>query len=150
MMSYVKGTLSQGEEIKETVKLHWFNYLRSFFLGLIMLFVVVVYFIVPAKELVILFLFLLFGFLYDILTLCTMEMVVTNKRVVYRKGIISIKTEELRTDKIESIEVMQSILGRIFRFGNICFSGLGISKVEFKGIDNPWAVKSKVETIIGN
>ena len=79
-----------------------------------------------------------------------MEMVVTNKRVVYRKGIISIKTEELKTDKIESIEVMQSILGRIFRFGNICFSGLGISKVEFKGIDNPWEVKSKVETIIGN
>ena len=84
MMSYVKGTLSQGEEIKETVKLHWFNYLRSVFLGLVMFLLLVAYLIAPAKELIVLFVLILFGLLYDILTLCTMEMVVTNKRVVYR------------------------------------------------------------------
>ena len=149
-MSYVKGTLSQGEEIKEKVKLHWYNYLRSFFLGLILLFILIVYIAVPIKEVIYVFLFVLVCLLYDILTLYTMEMVVTNKRVVYRKGIISIKTEELKTEKIEAIEIKQTILGRILGYGNICFAGLGVSKVEFKGIDNPWVVKSRIESILGD
>lgn len=149
-MSYVKGTLSQGEEIKEKVKLHWYNYLRSFFLGLILLFILIVYIAVPIKEVIYVFLFVLVCLLYDILTLYTMEMVVTNKRVVYRKGIICIKTEELKTEKIEAIEIKQTILGRILGYGNICFAGLGVSKVEFKGIDNPWVVKSRIESILGD
>ena len=150
VMSYVKGTLSQDEEIKEVVKLHWFNYIRPVFWAIMMLLMLVTYFINPASEIIFIFLFFLFCLLYDILILYTMEMVVTNKRVVYRKGIISIKTEELKTNKIEAIEIKQSILGRILRYGDICFSGLGISKVDFKGVDNPWAVKSRIESIIGD
>lgn len=37
-MSYVEKTLSKDEEIKEIVKLHWFNYLFTSVLALIALF----------------------------------------------------------------------------------------------------------------
>ena len=82
-MSYVKGTLSQDEEIKEVVKLHWFNYIRPVFWAIMMLLMLVTYFINPASEIIFIFLFFLFCLLHDILILYTMEMVVTNKRVVY-------------------------------------------------------------------
>lgn len=39
-MSYVEKTLSKDEEIKEIVKLHWFNYLFTSVLALIALFLV--------------------------------------------------------------------------------------------------------------
>ena len=72
-MSYVKGTLSQDEEIKEEVKLHWFNYIRPVFWGLMMLLMLVTYFINPASEIIFIFLFFLCCLLYDILILYTME-----------------------------------------------------------------------------
>ena len=77
-------------------------------------------------------------------------MVITNKRVICKTGIIGIKTEELLNSKIESIEVKQTIGGRIFGYANICFSGTGTSKVKFRGIKDPWGIKSRVETIIEN
>ena len=76
-------------------------YLRSFVIGLAMLVLVVFYVIAPIKEWIYIFLFFLVCLLYDILKLYTIEMVITNKRVIYRKGIISIKTEELKTNIIE-------------------------------------------------
>lgn len=36
-----------------------------------------------------------------------------HKRVVCRNGVISVKTEELKNAKAESIEIKQSILGTI-------------------------------------
>jgi len=84
------------------------------------------------------------------LNLYTTEMVVTNKRVICKKGFISVDTEEIKNAKIESVEIKQSFLGRIFKYGTIYFSGTGTSKVKFRAIDNPWAIKSKIETIIGD
>ena len=147
-MTYVEGTLSQDEEVLEKIKLHWVNYLRSFVIGLAMLVLVFFYVVAPIKEWIYIFLFFLVCLLYDLLKLYTIEMVITNKRVIYRKGIISIKTEELKTNKVEAIEIKQSIIGRILGFGDICFAGMGSSVVEFVCVDKPWAVKSMAETII--
>lgn len=88
--------------------------------------------------------------LYDFLKLYTTEMVITNKRVICRKGVISVKTEELKNTKVESIEIKQSILGRIFGYATIWFSGTGTSKVKFEAIDDPWAIKSRIESVIGD
>lgn len=88
--------------------------------------------------------------LYNFLKLYMTEMVITNKRVICRKGIISVRTEELKNNKIESIEIKQSILGRILGYATIWFSGTGTSKVKFEAVDDPWTVKSRVESIVGD
>lgn len=86
--------------------------------------------------------------LYSLLELQTVEMIVTNKRVICRRGIFQLKTEELKHSKIEGINVNQSIIGRIFNYATISFSGIGTAKVKFKGVKNPWTVKSRLESII--
>lgn len=55
------------------------------------------------------------------LSLHLTEMVCTNRRVVYKTGIISIKTEEIKVERIESIQVKQTFWGRVFGYGNILF-----------------------------
>ena len=149
-MSYVKGSLSKDEEIKEVVRLHWFNYIITVILGFAAFLTSIAYITTSKGEGLFWCLFFIFWFVYDFLKLYTSEMVVTNKRVISRKGIISVKTEELKNAKIESVEITQSLLGRIFGYGTICFSGTGTSKVYFENIDNPWGIKSRVETIIGD
>ncbi|MDR0429752.1 MAG: PH domain-containing protein [Tannerellaceae bacterium] len=44
---------------------------------------------------------------------------VTNKRVILKTGIISRRTVELVLAKCEGIQVVQSVLGRLFGFGSI-------------------------------
>ncbi len=86
--------------------------------------------------------------LYSLLELQTLEMVITNKRVICKRGILQLQTEELKLSKIESINVKQSIFGRIFNYATISFSGVGTAKVDFVGVENPWIVKSHIESII--
>ena len=86
--------------------------------------------------------------LYSLLELQTLEMLITNRRVICRRGIFQFQTKELNLSRIESINVEQSILGRAFNYATIIFSGVGTAKVEFEGVENPWIVKSRIESII--
>lgn len=139
-MSYIEKTLSNDEKIEQIVKLHWFNYVSVFiilFLGLL-LFFYSFYLSIP-------FLIL---FLYGFWKLHTTEMMITNKRIISKRGIISVKTEELKNSKIESVEIKQTIIGRIFRYGTINFTGTGGAKVSFAKISNPRKIKTALENFI--
>lgn len=66
------------------------------------------------------------------------EFVVTTKRVVLKKGIVSRAVKEFRYDKLESCDVKQSIIGRAFGYGSIVIHGSGGSKVEESFIQDPY------------
>jgi uncharacterized membrane protein YdbT with pleckstrin-like domain len=53
------------------------------------------------------------------------EIAVTNRRVIYKKGFIRRRTNEMNTDKVESAQVDQSILGRMLDYGNMTILGTG-------------------------
>ena len=55
----------------------------------------------------------------------TTETDVTNLRVVHKTGFISAQTFEMSLDKVESVDVNQSILGRIFNYGDVTIRGVG-------------------------
>lgn len=66
------------------------------------------------------------------------EFVVTNKRIVLKKGILSRAVKEYRYDKLESCDVKQSIVGRAWNFGTIVLHGSGGSKAEESFIQDPY------------
>ena len=74
-----------------------------------------------------------------------MEMVVTNKRVVCKTGIISVNTEELKNQRIESVEIKQTLWQRIWGYADIYFTGTGVSYVIFSNIRDARSVKSILE-----
>ncbi|APW45364.1 PH domain-containing protein [Rhodoferax antarcticus] len=71
----------------------------------------------------------------------TTEMAFTNKRVIAKFGFISRQTIELNITKVESIQVNQGILGRIFNFGTLIVSGAGNPQAPIPGISDPMAFR---------
>lgn len=146
-MSYIEQTLANDEKIEVVVELHWFAYVKAFAIAFVA-FTFLIFSLIYDISI------LLFGFitvllaLYYFLLIKTTEMVVTNKRIICKVGIISIKTEELKNKKIEAIEMKQSLIGRIFDYGNICFSGTGTSKVKFLYVNKPHQIKNNIDSIV--
>jgi uncharacterized membrane protein YdbT with pleckstrin-like domain len=55
----------------------------------------------------------------------TTETDVTNLRVVHKTGFIKRRTFEMSLDKVESVDVNQSILGRLLNYGDVTVRGVG-------------------------
>jgi uncharacterized membrane protein YdbT with pleckstrin-like domain len=71
----------------------------------------------------------------------TTELAFTNKRVIAKFGFISRQTVELNISKVESIQVNQGILGRIFNFGTFIISGAGNPQAPIPGISDPMSFR---------
>jgi uncharacterized membrane protein YdbT with pleckstrin-like domain len=67
----------------------------------------------------------------------TTELAITNKRVIAKFGFISRRTIEININKVESIQVDQGILGRIFNYGTLVVSGAGNPQAPIPGISDP-------------
>ncbi|HCP04564.1 MAG: hypothetical protein CMK85_10035 [Pseudomonadales bacterium] len=131
-MSYIEESLSSGEVIHKVFQLHWFAKVPMYcwlVLGLVT-----------------------FGLtwllaLYEYFRLRSIEQGVTNKRVILKTGIISRHTEEMKLSSIETVEIEQSIWGRMFGYGTVKLTGRGISDVKFRNIDDPMYVKREIESV---
>ena len=75
-----------------------------------------------------------------------LEMIVTNKRVIFKTGIISVHTEELILKEVETTEIEQTFWGRILDFANIYIVGTGHSVVEFAKVKNPVKIKQIIDS----
>jgi uncharacterized membrane protein YdbT with pleckstrin-like domain len=73
------------------------------------------------------------------------EFVITNKRLVIKTGFISRKTIELNLNKVESIQVEQSVWGRMLGHGSIVIHGTGETTERFERIDNPLEFRRKFQ-----
>lgn len=67
----------------------------------------------------------------------------TNKRIILKTGIIMRNSKELMLRKCESINVRQSIMGRILGYGDVIVS-TGEEKDVFKYVRNPMAFSTKI------
>nr|WP_256445990.1 PH domain-containing protein [Hahella sp. HN01] len=67
----------------------------------------------------------------------TTELVITNKRIIAKFGFIRRNTIEMAVIKVESIQVHQSILGRLLNYGSIIVSGAGNPKAPIPGVSKP-------------
>ncbi|MFC6637027.1 PH domain-containing protein [Sulfitobacter sp. JBTF-M27] len=65
------------------------------------------------------------------------ELAITNRRIIAKFGFIRRSTIEINLQKVESVQVDQSILGRLLNFGSIVVSGAGSPQTPVLGISNP-------------
>ena len=111
MGSYVESNLISGELIVYQTKLHWITFVSL--KGILTLFIA------------------------PLIAYWTSEFAVTNKRLMIKTGFISRNTFEMNHSKIESINVIQSILGRILGYGTIIIMGTGSTREPFAAIRDP-------------
>ena len=137
-MSYVNSVLQPGETVKAIGKLHWTIFTRAILFGAIS-FVIFVYTrrleAANARDLGLIGAGLALAvaalsFLHAWFLRWITELAVTNHRVIYKRGFLRRYTVEMNMDKVETVDVVQSILGRLLGYGTIRVRGTG------QGIEN--------------
>lgn len=126
-MSYINDSLSTNEEVQHRFYLHWSNWITIWMLGLTIIGLPIA--------------------LYLAIKIKTQEFGMTNRRIIYKYGIISRTSEEMKISSMETVTIHQSLAGRLFGFGDIRITGRGTSDVIFKQIDDPIAVKKAIESV---
>jgi len=122
MASYIEGALIQNEKIIYTGHISMWSQAPLLALGLLF---------IPALGLGLVF------WLVAYIRYKTTELAITNKRVIAKFGFVSRQTVELNITKIESIQVNQGVLGRVFDFGTLVISGAGNPQAPIPGISDP-------------
>ena len=150
MSRYVEKVLQPGETVTYESKIHWFVYLPAMFFSLFIIAGVAVYVIEPEEKIFVygpIGLGLLLGlpnFLKAWFARWTTEIAVTDRRVIYKRGFIRRVTIEMNMDKVESIDVNQSILGRIFDYGDVLVRGTGHGLEPLRMIRSPLGFRNAV------
>ena len=138
-MSYIKKSSIEGEKIIKLFDLHYSTYL--FPILITVLIAKITDFDMKTTGLLIsaLMLFYLIPNVY-------VEYSLTNKRAVNKKGVLTTKTEEMKLNQVETVEMSQSFLGKILNYGEIKITGTGSSDVKFRKVASPFQVKKIIET----
>jgi uncharacterized membrane protein YdbT with pleckstrin-like domain len=74
----------------------------------------------------------------------TTETDVTDRRVVHKTGFVKRRTFEIALDKIESVDVNQSIMGRILNYGDVTILGVGEGKETISTIAAPLSFRNAI------
>lgn len=136
-MGYVEQNLISGEEIAYRSGLHWIVLLRSMVVAALLGLLGVVMLVessqvndaqtrhaVSALGVVA----IVIGSIYLLAAMIRRsgaEFAVTNKRVIFKTGVMRRSSEELFLNKVESITVNEGMLGRALNYGTINVRGTG-------------------------
>jgi uncharacterized membrane protein YdbT with pleckstrin-like domain len=158
-VSYVEKNLIQGEEVLFQTRHHWIVMAGALALGALLdlaamaglLFLIGqtglgvevrdLGYVLAALALVTGSVFILGGAMKRNAT----EMVVTNKRVIVKTGILTRRTFEMLLTRIESIGVEEPMMGRILGYGTVILRGVGGTPDEFDLIASPLEFRSHVQ-----
>ena len=122
-MGYIQDSLSNGEEVRDLFKLHWFAKIWM------ILWIILA---IPTIGITLLLA------LWEWLKLRSIEQGVTNNRVILKRGIISRKSEEMKITSIETVEIIQGVMGRMFGYGDVKVTGRGISDLLSRKLTTRW------------
>ncbi len=75
----------------------------------------------------------------------TTEIVVTNHRLVLKRGWLSRSTVELQLKSIEQVNLHQGLLGQLFDFGKIVIHGTGVDDMILPYIARPTDLVKAIE-----
>ena len=152
-MRYVRRVLQPGETIVYSTKLHWRVYIQAILL--VIACVIIAGAAVSTSDsqnlslafkiaAVIFALLALSAGLRAFIRRATTELAVTDHRVIYKSGLLSRHTIEMNRDKVESVDVDQSLLGRILGYGTVVVRGTGGSLEPIRNIGDPLSFRTHI------
>jgi uncharacterized membrane protein YdbT with pleckstrin-like domain len=151
-MKYVEQVLQPGESVVYATSLHWLVYMRPIILLILALLTLTAATSVAepiaalALQIIALLLCLLalVSGLGALIRRSTTELAVTDRRVIYKTGILQRHSMEMNRSKVETVGVNQSILGRILGYGTVIVRGTGGSFEPIQFIGDPLTFRSHI------
>jgi uncharacterized membrane protein YdbT with pleckstrin-like domain len=151
MGRYIDEILQPGEKVLYSTNAHWIVYQWAIVAWIVVLVLVAASGAVPplavlglpsaAVIAVVALYFTIKGWFHRFTT----ETDVTDRRVVHKTGFINRHTLEIALDKIASVEVDQSIPGRLLNYGDVTIMGMGeMPPQAISTIASPLAFRSAI------
>ncbi len=172
-MEYIRQSISDDEELIHVAQFHWmyvfialFNIVFSIIIAIIILiagiklgpllvggspasgnFMSDLAGLHPGIK-ILSFIVLLMGllkFAQMMIIKATTEIGVTDIRLVYKRGLVARAVGEINIDRVEGVNVIQGILGRLFGYGRVMVRGMGVGEVILPPIAQPIRFKKAIE-----
>jgi len=145
---FIESTLGSDEKILATAQAHGFRFfVPSIYVFLCLVFTGTGAFLKSADMIVI-------GVLMTIAALLFLsgrmkiEIACTDRRVIYKRGLLWYRFQELRLNQVETAYVFQPPAPGLMGFGTVCFTGTGGILLEFKYVKDPFRFKTAVEDVM--
>jgi len=139
-MSYVASVLQPGERVVVMGRLHWIVYWCAIVLLVLGLFLLGWEQATGANETLVDMTAIVFAVVVFVAFVMAWfkrwitEIAVTDRRVIYKTGFITRHTVEINMDKVSSVDVDQTILGRMLDYGAIQVIGTGGAQNDANGV----------------
>ena len=152
MGRYIDEILQPGEKVLYSTNAHWIFFLPAIIGWIVAGVFLVISGVVPAGPSALICLSLAaisaIAALYKTVTAWfhrwTTETDVTNFRVVHKTGFVQRQTFEMSVDKVESVDVNQTILGRVLNYGDVTVLGVGEGGKTLDTIASPLAFRNAI------
>ena len=128
-------------------RLHWI-----IFLGPVLSLVIALslgWYMTPLHEVALIF--VAFSLLWIVMTWFTYHfssLSIKKKQVILRTGILVRQTIDIPLNKIESIDIRQSLLGSIFRYGVLIITGTGGTRQFINYLQRPLTCRRYIEQLM--
>ncbi len=149
-MSYTKSVLQPDEQVVVIGRLHWIVYYRAILYLILCIILLLLAHKYRAEEQVIILIAVLFGALalmsgiHAWFIRWITEIAVTDKRVIYKRGFINRHTVETNMDKVATVDVDQSILGRLLNYGTVTVKGTGLTFEPLRNVESPIELRNSI------
>jgi len=151
-MNYVRRVLQPGESIVHVTRIHPVIFLPAILwlvAALVLLMAALIAFsgdprIVGEALAAFCAIFALASAVPALIRRLSTELAVTDRRVIYKSGVLARHTLEMNRSKVESVDVDQSLLGRLIGFGTITVRGTGGSLEPIRMISDPLTFRSHI------
>ena len=148
-MSYVQRVLQPGEQVRHISSIHWIVYWPGVAVALL---AVVAYWFSETRFLTGMWRYTAYALALVAVVLLieqwfqwwVTEIAVTNRRVIYKKGLVRRQTNEMNMDKVESVKINQSILGRMLDYGDVTILGTGEGFETLRTIASPIELRNSI------
>ncbi|HEV8097434.1 MAG TPA: PH domain-containing protein [Burkholderiales bacterium] len=155
MSSYVDSVLAEGERIIHRAAISHWKFALSYLIGGFLLLTAVGVYVSTENHagvsLAMVGVPLVLGLavlLVAAIRRQTTELVLTDRRIITKRGLITRDTVEMNLNKVESVHVNQGLMGRILGYGDVTVVGTGASLEPLLGIANPLELRRKLGTIV--
>jgi len=147
-MSYVDSILEPGEQVRYRTTISWTVYANALWVSFGAAAIAYVAFKTNID-----WLFLVSGalgvialvlFARGALQRAATEIAVTDRRIVFKRGLIRRHTVEMNMAKVESVDVDQTLLGRLFDYGDVTVRGVGSTFERLRLVDAPLRLRTSV------
>jgi len=142
-MSDIEKSLMPNETIIVSTELHWIIFFWPLILTLFLItfmFKQHYMFLLNYAALALIVYFLGSVFIQYVTT----YYVLTTKRVIIKRGLLFVKSWDITIPRIESVQLQQSFIGKMFDYGDLVINGIGGDSIVFLTMEDPLTFRKEL------